>query len=536
MKQFIVAPILLLLIVILTTGAQAELIPVRILIGTREAVAAPPAVFDGNRVLGSVNILESLGATHGSEIGGKMSITNVLGRTTDIETVLVKGNTMLPMNKVAEAIGMDYAWNAEKRTLALMARLESVEFADGVLKINCTIPVSCKVSNWCANNKLIIDIGSTKIATPANEVFIGSSLISRARLGQSDDTTARVVLDLEKAVSYKLNSAPLDAKIDISVSEKIGGAASSPPAKGASNPFTISDIKIEQLDDMHFQIVMSTSNKGSLSAAYSVRPAVIVLKMPECNLADTALSYSGSHPLLSSMKITQNPASRVARLELSLKRTMICDTSIEENSITVLVRIPDKSGGALADKLIVIDPGHGGNQPGAKSGRILEKDLNLAIAREVVGLLQKLGAKVILTRTTDQAVGLPERPGAAVDAGADLFVSIHCNSNGTLNSSTGIETYYHMLEPSSRLLAEAVHDNVCATTGMCDRRARSDRSLYASGLAVLRRLEGTGIPGLLIECGYVNNSSDCLKLCNSDYRKKVAKGIVQGLREYVEGN
>ncbi|MCX6343659.1 MAG: N-acetylmuramoyl-L-alanine amidase [Armatimonadetes bacterium] len=536
MKQSIAASIILLLTVVLITGAHAELVPVRILIGTREAIAAPSAVFDGNRVLGSVNILESLGATHDSEIGGKMSITNALGRTSDIETVRIKGSTMLPMNKVAEAIGLDYAWNAENRTLTLTARLESVEFADGVLKINCTIPVSCKVNHWSANNKLIIDIGSTKIATPANEVFIGSSLISRARLGQSDDTTARVVLDLEKDVSYKVNSAPLDAKIDISVSDKTEGAAAIPPAIGISKPFTVSDIKIEQLDDMRFQIVMSTSNKGSLNAAYAVKPAKIVLKLPACSLADTAKSYSGSHPLLSDMKITQDPASRVTRLELSLKRTMICDTSIDENSITALVRPPDKSGGALAEKLIVIDPGHGGIQPGAKSGSILEKDINLAIAREVADSLQKLGAKVILTRSTDQAVGLPERPGAAVDSGADIFISIHCNSNGTRNNLTGIETYYHMLEPSSRLLAEAVHDNVCTITGMCDRSARSDGRLYAGGLAVLRRLEGTGIPGFLVECGYLNNASDCSKLCSADYRKKVAQGIIKGVREYIEGN
>ena len=150
--------------------------------------------------------------------------------------------------------------------------------------------------------------------------------------------------------------------------------------------------------------------------------------------------------------------------------------------------------------------------------------------------LQGLGARVVLTRSGDQSLGLAERPAVAVNSDADLFISIHCNSNGTKNSATGIETYYHLAEPSSRLLAEAVHDNVCTITGMCDRRARSDSSLYSSGLAVLRRLENTGIPGLLLECGYMNNASDCSKLGNANYRKKVAKGISEGVREYIVGN
>jgi N-acetylmuramoyl-L-alanine amidase len=70
---------------------------------------------------------------------------------------------------------------------------------------------------------------------------------------------------------------------------------------------------------------------------------------------------------------------------------------------------------------------------------------------------------------------------------------------------------------------------------MCDRRARSDRSLYSSGLAVLRRLSGSGIPGILVECGYLNTASDRKKLLDADYRKKVAEGIVAGLKAYVEG-
>jgi len=195
----------------------------------------------------------------------------------------------------------------------------------------------------------------------------------------------------------------------------------------------------------------------------------------------------------------------------------------------------------LADKTIVIDPGHGNPKygkidTGASAGDVAEKDCNLAIANEVVSALEAEGAKVIITRTGDNGLSLLERPQMAIDSKADFFISIHCNSNGTLNSASGIETYYHMNGASERLLAEAVHNSVCATTGMCDRQPHSDKQLYNTGLAVLRGLEGTGIPGILIECGYINNTADRCKLVDHAYQAKVAKGIVEGMRKYVEGD
>ena len=123
----------------------------------------------------------------------------------------------------------------------------------------------------------------------------------------------------------------------------------------------------------------------------------------------------------------------------------------------------------------------------------------------------------------------------AIDASADFFISLHCNSNVKPDSVSGIETYYHQQLPSPKLLAHAIHDGVCKTTGMCDRKVRSDRILYQSGLGVLRGLANSDIPAILLECGYLNHSSDRAKLKESNYRAKVADGIVAGLRAYIEG-
>ena len=538
MKHIRSASIILLLIFALACSVRADMTPVRITLGARELMVSPQAVFDGGKVMVPLGLIDLLGITYSSDTPGKVTVTNALGISADVAT---NGAGMVDAGKLADAIGLDRKWDADKHTLALAARMQSVEFADNILKVNCTIPVSYKVTSWDTGGKLIVDMSAARIATPSNEIAADSILVKRIRLGEPDASTARVVLDLIKPVSYKIDSAPLAAVIRLAVTEKTGArAVPKPVGPQPPKPFKITDVRVESLNDSGFQVVIATSGRGSVSPSFVSKPPRITVNLPGGVLADPSLSCNGSDPLLSNMNITNDPASGKVRIDLDLKRTMVYETRVDDAAITVCVMPPAKSGGQLSDKTIVIDPGHGNPKygkidTGARGGDVAEKDCNLAIANEVVSALQEQGAKVIVTRTGDNGLSLEARPQMAVDAGADFFISIHCNSNGTLNSATGIETYYHMNGPSEKLLAEAIHDSVCVTTGMCDRKAHSDKQLYNTGLAVLRGLEGTGIPGVLIECGYVNNSSDRCKLIDHEYQMKLAKGIVAGLKEYIEG-
>jgi len=540
MRQMRAASILLLLIFALACSVRAEVTPVRITLGARELMVSPQAVFDGSKVMVPLGLIDLLGVTYSSDTPGKVTVTNALGNSAEVATTQLNGATMVDAGKLAEAIGLSRKWDADKHTLALAARVQSVEFADNILKVNCTIPVTYKVIPWDTGGKLIVDVNAARVATPSSEIAANSPMVQRIRLGEPDESTARVVLDLIKPVSYKIDSAPLAATIIMAVTEKTGAQAIPKPGPQAAKPFKITDVRVESLNDSGFQVVIATSGRGSVSPSFVSKPPRITLNLPGGAVADPSLSCSGSHPLLSELSITSDPASSRARIVLDLTRAMVYETRVDDGAITVSAMPPAKSGGQLSDKTIVVDPGHGNPKygkidTGARGGDVAEKDCNLAIANEVISALEEQGAKVIITRTGDNGLGLPERPQMAVDAGADFFISIHCNSNGTLNSATGIETYYHMNGPSEKLLAEAIHNNVCAITGMCDRKAHSDKQLYNTGLAVLRGLEGTGIPGVLIECGYVNNSSDRCKLIDHEYQVKLAKGIVAGLKEYIEG-
>lgn len=532
---------LMLLVVACVTVARADITKVRTLLGKRELRLSPSSVFDGSRVLVPLSILEPLGASYSesSMVAGPTRVISAAGSSGEVPTVYIDGSAMLPLDDLLKVTGGEAAFDEGKRTVKLTTHLQSVEFVGGMLKINCSFPITNSVHKW--ENKVVVDLSDTRVVSEAKEVYIGSELVSKARLGQPEEDRARVVLDLAKDAGYRLHSGQLAAQVLLEVGSNIASPA--PAAKPAAapmtpvkQPYTIDDVRLETLDDDRFCVVIGTSSKAEVSSTYSVDPPSVALKFARATLTDSVAALTETHPLLASLKfdqVSRNPA--VVSVALNLNRIAAYDVRVDDREVVLTVRLPDKAGGTLADKLIVIDPGHGGREKGARFGENYEKDVNLRIARALVAALQQEGAQTKLTRGGDETVSLAARPGTAVTANADLFISIHCNSNSVANSASGIETYYHMYESSPRALAHAVHEGVCAATGMCDRKARTDRSLYSSGLAVLRHLSGSGIPGILLECGYLNSSSDRARLLNQAYREKLAAGILRGLKAYIEG-
>jgi N-acetylmuramoyl-L-alanine amidase len=292
----------------------------------------------------------------------------------------------------------------------------------------------------------------------------------------------------------------------------------------------INDISINKIDDRSFNLVINTSGKGSANITSSLNPSEITLTLKGGTIAGSVNSVKGTHPLIKVAKCAQvSSNSPVARVFLGLHRMVLSKVNVDNDSITVNVCLPEKAGGKLAGRLIVVDAGHGGAQVGAQSRGTQEKNVNFQIAKDLAAALEAQGARVILTRTADSTMDLSPRPAVATGNNADFFISVHCNSNIKPNSASGIETYHYRYGDSSPLLAEAIQKAVCANTGMNDRNARG------CNFAVLRYLYNTGIPGVLVECGYINNSSDREKLLSEDYRHQLTQGIVEGLKSYIEG-
>jgi N-acetylmuramoyl-L-alanine amidase len=176
--------------------------------------------------------------------------------------------------------------------------------------------------------------------------------------------------------------------------------------------------------------------------------------------------------------------------------------------------------------LVVIDPGHGGKDPGAIGiGGIQEKHIVMAISQEVARLLEQQGIQVKLTRGNDYFVSLQGRTEMANRIDADLFISIHANSAGMNKPHvSGLETYYFQ---SGRNLASVIHRNVLRRVNVNDRKVRQAR------FYVLRK---SAMPAVLVETGFVTGTEDAAKLKNSWYQKQMAQGIASGIIEYIKAN
>ncbi len=171
---------------------------------------------------------------------------------------------------------------------------------------------------------------------------------------------------------------------------------------------------------------------------------------------------------------------------------------------------------------VVIDPGHGGPDPGAVGiANLRETDVVLDVGLQVAQLLQAKGVQVLMTRTSEVDVDLPPRAALANSSGADLFLSIHANALSMARPDVnGIETFYFE-SPRARALAQAVQDEVLAVSpGSPDRGARTAR------FYVIRR---TVMPSALVELGFVTGQLDSPRLADPAHRRRLALAISRGL-------
>ena len=179
--------------------------------------------------------------------------------------------------------------------------------------------------------------------------------------------------------------------------------------------------------------------------------------------------------------------------------------------------------------LVVIDPGHGGPDPGAVGiGGLRETDVVLDVSLQVAQLLQSRGVRVLLTRTTEVDVDLPPRVALANQSGADLFVSLRANAlDMSRPDVNGIETFF--FEGSrSRRLAQAIQEQIVAISpGSPDRGARPGRFF------VIRR---SVMPAALAEMGFVTGSLDAPRLADPGFRRRLAVAVSTAILRVLGGS
>lgn len=222
---------------------------------------------------------------------------------------------------------------------------------------------------------------------------------------------------------------------------------------------------------------------------------------------------------------------------------------------------------ALGVRRIVVDPGHGGHDPGAPGALkgVWEKDVVLQLGLRLEKMIRRtLGAEVIMTRRTDRFLSLEERTAIANTNNADLFVSIHCNASKN-RSAYGIETYYLNLATDDDAILVAARENATSRKNISDlqtilndlmQNAKINESSRLAGhvqTSMFRTLKnryghirskgvkqapfyvllGAQMPSILVETSFISNRRECERLLTEAYQDHVCDAILAGIEDYI---
>jgi len=220
-------------------------------------------------------------------------------------------------------------------------------------------------------------------------------------------------------------------------------------------------------------------------------------------------------------------------------------------SVTVVVYETQASDRAfflpapLGGMKIVVDPGHGGIDGGASMGEVVEKDITLALGKELEKELKRLGAEVVMTRShADDAVAehnpkatfptirarkladLKLREEMIVNSDADLFISVHVNSIPDARWR-GAQVFYHREgHEGGAAVAKAIQGAIREHIGNTEREALAIKQVYL--------LKKATVPAVLVETGFLSNPEELKLLTSKEYQEQMAEAIADGIEEYVD--
>ncbi len=352
--------------------------------------------------------------------------------------------------------------------------------------------------------RIVVDLPGTVLVSDAIEIPVSHPQVTCVRANQYEPDTVRVVLDLVKATTYSVStSSDRPGEVVVDLGYRILGAEFKCDEKSAT------------VD------VMSSGNPEVKSMVLAA-PHRIVMDFENSTLDTTERVIPVGDGVVERIRLAQHSPMTV-RVVLDLNyyvgHSMPADPS-ERGSKVEVFKSP------IAKAVIVIDPGHGGTDPGAIGPTGLqEKAVVLDISKKVATQLQAMGAEVVLTRSDDMSVTLPERVKVASNVRADAFISIHANASRT-GEPTGTETLYSGTVSMSRVLAEYVQTALVSQIGQFDRGARERNDLM-----VIREAK---CPACLVEVVFMSNLKEELLLLDPAFRQKAAQGIVTGIASYFQ--
>ena len=412
---------------------------------------------------------------------------------------------------------------------------------------------------------------STQAPPPASSASPSSSIVMlRAIKREALPDTLRVTLELDREVAFydERIDGPPRVFVDLPNTRAVDAL------KDATIPYPdgpVKQVRVGRQLNSRTRVVLDLNGAGSHSvyAVYNPYRVVIDIERPVASAASdipTEQAPIGTRPAGAPLVMAAN-ASKAAPPSIAspFPNTPTGDTRPAPSAPPA-----NRNGGfSIARQLglgvtrIVIDPGHGGHDPGARGNGISEAALVLDVALRLEELLKKENVEVVLTRRTNAFVALEERTALANRSDADLFLSIHANAS-TVPAARGIETYFLNFAPNPEAEAIAARENAGSSkrmrhlpdivqaialnnkidesrdfativqSALYQELRKTNRTIKNLGVkqAPFMVLVGATMPSVLAEISFMSNSAEAALLKTDAYKQEIADALLSGIMRY----
>lgn len=431
-----------------------------------------------------------------------------------MEPIIFNDHALVPVREVFEACGATVDYNGNAQSV--------------VIRYN--------------NFTITMHINSNRAYINGKEVSIPDNVVPKL-IYKPGELTKTMVPVRFISESVGMNVSFDGGKGEIRISEKGYSDAEPSPSKQPAIP-AIESIQTHLISETNLEVTVkcNTDSKNIVSSFKLVTPdrVVVDFKGLGYKAMQENIEIGSKHIKAVRVGVDSECARLVIDVE-SLKEYSVVPDG-EYVTIKVLAGVanepvatpqPTPQPPAVTEKIIMIDPGHGGADPGAlgylNGKTINEKDLTLSIAYKVKSILENCGYKTAMTRTGDTLPSLTERPEMANNMNCALFVSIHINSATV--SARGTEVYYSEQNNGNSYGITSQEFATNVLNAMLRYMNSKDRGVRMANWAVTRR---SLMPAVLIEVGFISNASELALMCSEDYQFKTAAGIAEGIINTIQ--
>lgn len=473
---------------------------------------------------------------------------------TEMKPIIFNDRALVPVREVCEAIGAQVNYSANTQTIEIIGDTSYIR-----MKINDNTAIVNGAKTAIPDNvvpKLIsVEGGNAKTMVPVR--FISEAIGLNVDFNQDMgailvDSSGTELATVKPAATPE--PTPVVTPAPVSTPAPTPVVTAEPTSRPEVKKTAMTAVECEMVESSKIAVTVKLDGEVSYTYFTLTSPNRLVVDFLNTQIKANETTYNINKGGINSVRLGENSEhTRVvidmdklvnygfgkdgndviiyARAEMAINAATQSPT-VSEPSATpaptpTATKAPIKH--TATEKYVVLDPGHGGNDPGAigdlDGNTIRESDLTLSISKKVKAIIENAGYKVYMTRSTDEYKTLVERPAYANKLDAAVFVSIHINSAES-KDAVGTEVFYaesnndDSYGTTSSKLAKNILSRMIANMGSANRGVRTAEH------AVTKR---TNMPSALAEVGFISNETELANMTSEEYQQKTAQGIAEGI-------